>query len=117
MQAHIGVKADGDPFQHQEQCAEQGELWGDGLAWHHELREEGGEDQDGFRVAGPQLDFTWWAAAFDPKRPVATQPFGPSSISVHLNPIQKGRGVKCPHTLTFTGLRLDLLCAITDRET
>jgi len=51
VQAHIGVKADGDPFQRQEQCAEQGELWGDGLAWHHELREEGGEDQDGFRVA------------------------------------------------------------------
>lgn len=41
MQAHIGVGADGDPFQGQEHRAQQ-----------RELRQEGGENQDRLGVAG-----------------------------------------------------------------
>jgi len=52
MQAHVDVGADGDPLQRQEHRAQQRELRCDRLTGNHELREEGGKDQDGFRVAG-----------------------------------------------------------------
>lgn len=57
VQAHIGVGADGDPFQHQKKGAQHGKLRGDGLAGDHELREEGGEDQDGFLGDTSQIGF------------------------------------------------------------
>jgi hypothetical protein len=58
VQAHVGVGADGDPFQHQEQRAEYGELLGHGLGRVDELRQECGEDQDCLWVAGAKLDFS-----------------------------------------------------------
>lgn len=66
VQTHIGIGADGDPFQHQEHRAQQRKLWRDRLAWHHELRQEGCEDQDSLRVAGAQLESKLLDAAFDP---------------------------------------------------
>ena len=57
MHAHIGVGADGDHFQCQEQGAEYGELGGDALGRVDELGEEGGEDEDGFWIASDQPDF------------------------------------------------------------
>jgi hypothetical protein len=50
VQPHVGVGADGDPFQDQEQRAQQRKLRGDRSARVDKLREERGEDQDRFRI-------------------------------------------------------------------
>ncbi|MCP2021742.1 UNVERIFIED_ORG: hypothetical protein J2Y84_002459 [Pseudomonas reinekei] len=51
MQAHVGIGADGDPFQHQKQRARHYELRRNGLGRVDELRQESGEDQDRLGVA------------------------------------------------------------------
>jgi len=63
---HIGVGADGHHFQRQEQGAEYGELRGDALGRVDELGEEGGEDEDGFWIAGDQLNFQLLVGRFRP---------------------------------------------------
>lgn len=57
MQAHIGVGADSDPLQDQEQHAEHQELGGHRRLRVDELRQEGGEDEDGFRIAVVKRQF------------------------------------------------------------
>ena len=50
VQAHVGVSADGDPFQHQKQRAQHHELRRNGVGRVDELRQERGENQDGLGV-------------------------------------------------------------------
>ena len=51
MQTHIGVGADGEPFQRQEHRSQQGKLRRDRTCRVDELRQEGGKNQDCLGIA------------------------------------------------------------------